>query len=352
MRAYTAVAGEWNDVGPDSLRTIDAADSWVWLDVDASDEPSVRAVAEWLQLPETAVADVLEPTEFPKLNEYGDAAFIVSHSPGLADDRFTTFELDSWVSGNHLITFHREPIPAIEWAMARDMRGYEGPAAVMAEILGGGAHRYLALVDALDTQIEELEGLAIAGDADVLGRVQALRRDAIKLRSLLAPERDTVRALRRNPLVRSVEVGRYFEAIYDDFFRVVESLDAARALLGAVLDTYRGTVAERANEVMKVLTVFSAIFLPLALLAGIYGMNFANMPELAWRWGYLILIGVMAAVGVGLWSYFAWRGFIGGPKLWRVDRAIGRGLGGLVHLTTAPLRGAAGLLSGLGDEDD
>ena len=86
------------------------------------------------------------------------------------------------------------------------------------------------------------------------------------------------------------------------------------------------------------LTVFSVIILPLTLLVGIYGMNFANMPELDWPFAYFVLLAVMATIAAGLWVYFSRRGFIGGPRLPRVDRVVGRGLAGLFHLTTAPVR--------------
>jgi hypothetical protein len=85
---------------------------------------------------------------------------------------------------------------------------------------------------------------------------------------------------------------------------------------------------------MKVLTVFSAIVLPLSLIAGIYGMNFRHMPELLWRWGYLGVMVLMVVVGVGLWMYFGKRGFIGGPRLGAVPGMMGKGLVELVKVTT------------------
>jgi len=114
------------------------------------------------------------------------------------------------------------------------------------------------------------------------------------------------------------------------------AVQAAPVLLASVLETYRGTVAERANEVMKVLTVFAAIVLPLSLIAGVYGMNFSHMPELLWRWGYLGVMILMLIVGVSLWVYFARRGFVGGPRLGAVPGVVGRGLVEFVKVTTKP----------------
>jgi len=89
---------------------------------------------------------------------------------------------------------------------------------------------------------------------------------------------------------------------------------------------------------MKVLTVFSAIVLPLGLLAGLFGMNFVDMPWLDRGWGFSALVVVMALIAIGLWAYFVRRRFIGGPRLPRVDQAVSRGMASFVHLSLAPVR--------------
>jgi magnesium transporter len=215
-----------------------------------------------------------------------------------------------------------------------------GPPGIAAAIAEASSRRYLPLLDALDERIEAMEEDAIAGDPSILGDSQALRRDVILLRRTLGPQREVVLNLSRSisPLF-SDETRRSFADVYDHYFRLVESLDAARALLGGVMETYRGAVAERTNEVMKVLTVFSAVLLPLGLIAGLWGMNFADVPGSGWRWGFVGLLGIMATIAVGLWVYFARRGFVGGPKLRDLPKAVGLGL---VHVGTAPLRAVAG----------
>ena len=151
--------------------------------------------------------------------------------------------------------------------------------------------------------------MPLAGDHTVIGEVQALRRDALMLRKIVGPLRDTFMRLGSEQLAGVGERARLrCQSVRDHYFRIAESLDTAQAILVAVLETYRSTVAERTNEVMKVLTVFTAILLPLSLVAGIYGMNFAHIPELGWRLGYLWALGIMLVVGLTLWMYFARRG--------------------------------------------
>jgi magnesium transporter len=320
-----------------------AGADWFWLDVASVDQQAVEGIGALFGLDGEGLADVQTLSEFPKADDYEDHVFFSSHSPALVDDRVNTAELDGFVSDRYLITFHRSAIPGVEWTHERLRQANSvaslGPGTLLAGILESAARRSLQLVDGLEAQISDLEARSVAGDPHVVGMVQAFRRDAIVLRRVLAPERDMVRALMHEGMPGIDDrARRRLDSVYDDCFRVVESLDMARALLASVLETYRSAVAERTNEVMKVLTVFSAIILPLSLLAGIYGMNFTNMPELDKPWAYFVLLGVMVVFAGGLWVYFSRRGFIGGPRLPRVDRVVGRGLAGLFHVTTTPVR--------------
>ena len=175
--------------------------------------------------------------------------------------------------------------------------------------------RYLPILDDLDAQILDLEDEAVDGDPSVLPDIHALRRDIAVLRRVLGPQRRVLEVLVRSEHGLGDKEARDLADAVDHHVRMVESLDSAHQMIGSVLDTYRGATAEKMNEVMKVLTVFSAIFMPLTLIAGIYGMNFEHMPELQQPWAYGMVLGAMAVLGAGLWLYFVRRGFIGGPKL-------------------------------------
>jgi Mg2+ and Co2+ transporter CorA len=131
--------------------------------------------------------------------------------------------------------------------------------------------------------------------------------------------------------------------------RSLQALEAGRALLGFVLETYRGAVAEQTNEIMRVLTVFSAIMLPLTLIAGLWGMNFVEIPGDDNPWGFRGLVGLMAIGAISLWLYFSRRGFIGAPRLRELPKAVGLGL---FNIGTAPIRVVAEGIRGLGKTDE
>jgi magnesium transporter len=349
---------------------------FLWIDVTAPTLEEIAGLARRFGVDPIAVEDIAEPTQFPKVDDYEDHLLLVLHGLRLDDGSdVTTHEIDAVATPTVLLTFHREDVPGIEWLIERaresEAMAEGGPDRMLARVAEITTRRFLPVIDEYDARIDALEDLALAGHPSVVGSTQALRHDAIKLRRVLAPQREVMLSLsREGHAMIGARARQRFGDVHDHLFRVVESLDTARALLASVIDTYRSTVAENMNDVMKVLTVFSAILLPLSLLAGIYGMNFSNMPELDWRWAYFGLLGVMASVALGLWLYFSRRGFIGGPRLSRISRGLGRGIGfgikglevgargigaglkGLADVSTAPIRLVASGIRLLGPEEE
>jgi magnesium transporter len=289
-----------------------------------------------------AVDDVLDWSQHPKVEEHVGYTFVVGHGLSVASsDRLRTTEYNVFVADDFLVTFHQEDLPGFIWGREHVIAGgamvESAPDLVWARIAEAGSSRFQPLADGLEERIDGLEDQALAANSAVPAEVLALRRDVQTLRSAVVAQREAYRVIARGDLPGiSPRGARRLAHVFDDFNRLAEVLDGARLLLGSVLETYRSTVAERANEVMKVLTVFSAIILPLSLVAGIYGMNFNNMPELRTRYGYFVVVGLMVVVAVGLWLYFARRGFVGAPRLHRVPKVVGRGLVDLVKVTTKP----------------
>lgn len=328
------------------LATWRRREGWLWLDVVRPSVEEVQQLGRTFGFDPLALQDVVEESQFPKVDDYGSYLFVVLHGLGTATERLETTELDAFLGPDYLVTFREGELPAVDWVADQALRNPAvaegGPDRMLTRLAEAAARRYLPLLDSLEERIAELEDRAVAAHPSVIPEIQALRRDVILLRHIVAPQRDLLLVLSRegSSLVEAA-TRRRFADVYDHHHRLAESLDAYRLLLATVLDTYRGSVAERMNEVMKVLTVFTAVLLPLSLIAGVYGMNFEHIPELGWRWGYFGVLGVMALLGLGLWGYFARRGFVGGPRLRRLPRAVGLGLASLAAL---PVRTVGWLL--------
>lgn len=337
-------------LGPDTdLAELRGREGWVWVDVVAPSAADVALLAEQFGLERLDVEDVLQETEFPNLEPREGYLFVIAHTPSVDTQRLRTVEVDAFLGADFLVTVRPEASPGFD-AMAQ-LEGDERanrPDGFLAVLLDMFMRRMRVLVDILDGEVDRLEVMAIGGDPLVVEQIQALRRDVVRLRRVLIPQRDVLRAMARSNggyIVSDLAI-RTLDSTFDDCLRALEELESARSLLASALETYRATVGERTNEVMKVLTVFAAIVLPLGLMAGIYGMNFANMPELDWEYGYFVLLGIMGVTGLGLWLYFARRGFIGRPRVPRLDRAVGKGLASFVHLTLAPARTVWHIVSG------
>ena len=329
-------------------------EGWRWIDIVAPDRETIERMAQEHGWDRISVEDVFDDTPLSKFADFGDHVFVVLHALGSLEPRVSTIEVDAFLADGLLVTVRHHPIAAIdeliESALTRPGTGEGGPDRMLARIAQATTYPFLPLIDLLDDHIESLEDRAIVRDPGVVGEVQALRRDATRLRRFVAPQREVLLALTREgatPLIGR-RARQRFADVYEQLYRTVESLDSSRMLLGSVLETYRSSVAEDMNSVMKVLTVFSAIVLPLGLLAGIWGMNFANMPELDQPEGYFLALGLMATVAIGLWLYFARRGFIGGPRLREIPKSLGMGL---FQMAALPVKGLGAVVRTLTGEE-
>ena len=165
---------------------------------------------------------------------------------------------------------------------------------------------YFSILEKFGEDMEKVEEeLAVNPKPEVLNVIHKLKRDAILLRKSVWPLREIISSLQRgeSPLIRENTV-IYFRDVYDHTIQVVDTIEAFRDMVSGLLDIYLSSLSNKMNEVMKVLTIFAAIFIPLTFVAGIYGMNFKYMPELEWHWGYFGVLGLMAIVGVSLLFFF------------------------------------------------
>ncbi len=165
---------------------------------------------------------------------------------------------------------------------------------------------YFEVLEGLGEEIEALEDEIVAGPGpEAVQRIHRLKRDLIHLRRVVWPLREVLSRLeRRESLLISSETQIFFRDVYDHVIQIMDGIESGREMLSSLLDIYLSSISNRMNQVMKVLTVISTIFIPLTFLAGIYGMNFDFFPELHWRWGYPALWGVMAVLAGGMLFLF------------------------------------------------
>jgi magnesium transporter len=179
-------------------------------------------------------------------------------------------------------------------------------------LIDAGVDHFFPVLDAVGEEIEELEDALLEGsDGDVLYRIHRLKRDMLQLRKGAWPLREAASALARldSPLIDQAN-RIWLRDVYDHTVQIIDIIESFRDVLAGLVDLHLSSASNRMNAVMKVLTVISTIFIPLTFLAGVYGMNFAYMPELSWRWGYPAVLLLMAVIaGAMLVAFKRWRWF-------------------------------------------
>jgi len=165
---------------------------------------------------------------------------------------------------------------------------------------------YFIVLEKMGERIEDLEDELVANPKkETLHKIHALKREMIFLRKSVWPLREVISRQERaeSPLIRKT-TGIFLRDVYDHAIQVIDNIETFREMLSGMLETYLSSISNRMNEVMKVLTIIATIFIPLTFIAGVYGMNFRFMPELEWRWGYFLILGVMVAIGIAMAIYF------------------------------------------------
>ena len=173
-------------------------------------------------------------------------------------------------------------------------------------LLDAVVDNYFVILEKLGERIDTLEeGLMQAGGRAAMDQVYNLKRELLFLHKAVWPLREVIATLQRreSPLI-SEATGPYLRDVYDHIVQVIDSIEIYRDILSEMLGTHLTAVSYRLNEIMKVLTVIATIFMPLTFLAGVYGMNFKHMPELEWKYGYLLAWIIMAGIGIAMGIYF------------------------------------------------
>lgn len=243
--------------------------------------------------------DILNTHQRPKFEEYDNHLFIVLKTLSGSKDLVIQHEQISLLMfENLLFTFRERQDGLFDHLKQRLMNARGrirslGTDYLVYAIMDTVVDHYFTLSDTLEEVIESIEvKLLTKARAQTLHTLQRLKREMVFIRKAITPLREVLGTLQRceNPLV-SAKTEPYFRDVFDHVLRVVDTLDSHRDLINGMLEIYLTSLSNRMNEIMKVLTVFATIFIPLTFVVGIYGMNFDFMPELRWKWSYPILWG-------------------------------------------------------------
>lgn len=291
---------------PEPLRELKGRPGEVlWVDISGPTPEALAQLAEVFGLHPLAIEDAVKRSQRPKAEEYDGYLFISTHAArlrGSGGHDVALDEIDIFCGDGFLITSRGGAASVMEDARRRvlhaspQLRCSAGYA--LYAVLDAVVDSYFPVLDALDDYTERLgDSLFRHPVPRTLDRLFAARRVLLHLRRVAAPQRDMMNLLlRHQPRLIDPGLGAYYRDVYDHLLRITDQIDTHRDLLAGALDIYVGMASNRLNEVMKVLTIITAVFASLAVITGIYGMNFERtLPPFAWRYGFVAALGIMAA---------------------------------------------------------
>jgi magnesium transporter len=305
----------------------DAEREWhypvLWVNVNGlGSAATIQQLGEMFKLHRLALEDVVNVHQRAKVDQYADHLFIVVRTIE-QQDPICTEQISMFLGRNYVLTFQERP--GDDWNTVRERlrqkRGIirtSGADYLAYALIDAVIDSYFPVLDLLGEQVEKLDDeLSQNPHRPLMGKVHDIRVGLHQVRRAIWPHREVMAALTREPheLIKE-ETRTYLRDCYDHTIQIMDLVENDRDLCSDLRDFYLSAVNNRMNEIMKVLTIIATIFMPLSFFAGVWGMNFNtqvspwNMPELNWRLGYPIALGVMLAVAAGMLYFFYRRGWL------------------------------------------
>ena len=283
-----------------------------WVHVTGIQQsPLIDGIGNLFGLHPLVLEDIANPVERPKIEDYDSYLFIVIKTLASDDDGETDLRQISLILGENFVISFQETgetaLAPIEELLRRNQGRLrsQGADRLAWALLDAMVDGYFTALERLDEQIEDLEErVAVAPEPDSMDVLHRLKRRLLHLRQAIWPLREVSSWLERTetPLL-TPGTRLYFRDLHDHVVQAIDMVEVSREVLASILDIYVSSLSNRMNEIMKVLTIFSALFMPLTFVAGLYGMNFHYMPELSWRWGYPAVLIVMASIFAAMLLY-------------------------------------------------
>ncbi len=282
-----------------------------WIDLSQQDHPQLSLLGERFGFHPLTIEDCLHFNQRSKLESYGSYLFLVIHDFALQMQECSgrPLELHMFVGRDFFVTVHQDEMPSLNtiWEkMRHDSHLLQrGPDFVCYQLSDAIADAYFPLLDELAVRVDDIEDRILDNHGDVrLEELLDMKRLLVQLRKIISPQRDVLALLaKRGEGWISEQTAIYFRDVYDHMLRVHETVEATRDLLGNALDAYLWSASQRTNEIMKRLTLLSAIFLPLTFITGFFGQNFDHLPfDRDWLMWFMVFS--CLAIPAGMLFYF------------------------------------------------
>ncbi|MFX1521451.1 MAG: magnesium/cobalt transporter CorA [Promethearchaeota archaeon] len=283
-----------------------------WINIDGIHEvETVEKLGTHFEIHPLILEDILNTEQRPKIDDFENFIFVVLKMLYYDENEITIEQISIILGSNFVISFQEQPIDVFNPIRARIRNAIgrirkQGADYLAYTLIDAIVDNYFIILEKVGGTIEFLEEELVENPtSETLHQLHKLKREMIALRKSVWPLREVISRLERleNSLIReSTDI--YLRDVYDHTIQVIDAVETYRDMLSGMFDIYLSSISNKMNEVMKVLTIIATIFIPLTLIAGIYGMNFKFMPELNWRWGYPSVLLAMLVIGLTMLVYF------------------------------------------------
>lgn len=289
-----------------------------WININGLSGGSVEKLCAMLGIHPLVIEDILTVEHRPKLENYDDYLFLITKMLTLHEDGSIEYEQVSFIlKGKILISFQERPGDCFSAIRERIMAGggrlrKYGADYLLYALMDNIVDNYFIILERLGDRLETFdEALGTEDDGILIRDIQGLKRELAHMRRVIWPVRDSISALARADSIQmQASLAPYLRDLYENSIQAIEALESYREHTSSIIELHLTEVNTNMSRVMKVLTILSAIFIPITFIAGVYGMNFHLMPELAQPWGYPAALGLMGAVVIGELVYFKIRKWI------------------------------------------
>ena len=287
-----------------------------WLDiVGLSDQKVLDSLVDKLGIHPLTIEDISNMDQIPKVEVYEDSLIVIAKNIILGEE-LEKEQISFVLYDDKLISFRFKETGVFDGIKNRLRDGTvlrkSTPDRLLYALLDIVVDKYFIVMENIGEKIDILEDETLENpDESILEKVYLLKRDLIAIRNILWPMRNTISSISKNEYqLISANTVYYFRDIYDHIIQTVEINETYREIASSMLEIYLSSISNKTNDVMKILTIYSTIFIPLTFIAGIYGMNFKYMPELYWKYSYLGFWIISIAIIVYMIRFFKKRDWI------------------------------------------
>ncbi len=299
---------------PELIKILEVSGGNKWINIDGlHDENIIEEICTWLGIHKLTMEDILNVGQRPKIEEHYEYLYLVIkmfilNSPEITiNDEQLTFILKNDI----LITFQEKTGDVFE-AVRKRLKEGKGMIRnktadyLLYSLLDTIVDQYFMILELFGEKLEEIEIKLLENpDKETLNKLHYFRRETLNLRRSVYPLREVISRFEKmdGTLIKS-DLKIFISDLYDHTIQVIDTIEILREMSTGLLDLYMNSISNKMNEIMKVLTIMASIFIPLTFIAGVYGMNFVNMPELQYKYAYFIVWIIMILIFIGMIIYF------------------------------------------------